>query len=264
MDMRRLALVSILAASCASPRLMTWPEYRRIYHSTPYIIELSCAPAHLVYIGTQHTYDPQFPETALIEHMWRQLKPEIAFNEGGNPPTLADRDEAVRKAGEPGLVRHLAGRDKVLVRSIDPKRADEIRALRNWFTDEPLKMFFTLLQVKHHRTNPVEPFEQLMDRVFRILAAAGLPDSPTNLEELDTTYRRYFTGSYRDVPDHAFDPARPGSWLNEIATSGSRRRDEFMIEQLVAEMARGKRVFAVVGASHVVVQEPVIRARICR
>ena len=262
--MRGLALAVLLAASCASPRLMTWEEYRKIYHSTPYIVELSCPPAHLIYVGAQHTFDPDSPETRLIEHLWAQRDPEIAFNEGGNPPTLADRDEAIRRNGEGGLVRYLAGRDKVPVRSIDPKRSEQIRALRQRFSPEQIKMFFTLLQVKHHRTNPVEPFEELMARVFKNLAAAGLPDSPANLDEVDAAYRRHFGGSYRNVPDEWFDPGRSGTWMNAIATAGSRQRDEFMIEQLAGEMKKGKRVFAVVGASHVVVQEAVLRARVCR
>ena len=232
---------------------MTPKEYRSIDHAVPYIIDISCPPAHLVYVGTHHINDPQHVEARLIEHLWSQLDPEIAFNEGGNPPTLDDRDEAIRKHGEPGLVRFLAARYAVPVRSIDPRRSELLKGLRRRFTPEQIKTFWLLQQVHEHRRNPYEPLEVRMERVFRNLNPL-LPGPPHTLAELPIP----------EMKDSWFDPMETGHWTNDLALAGNDIRDHFMIEQLVAEVQKGKRVFAVVGASHVPVQERLLRSRTCR
>ena len=56
-----------------------------------------------------------------------------------------------------------------------------------------------------------------------------------------------------------FDPTRSDTFLNEIARGSSTIRNCHMVP-LVVEAARGgKRVFVVVGGSHVIVQEPALR-----
>lgn len=53
------------------------------------------------------------------------------------------------------------------------------------------------------------------------------------------------------------DPARfdTGTYTNELARQLSRLRDQHMVDLLHAALLPGARVFAVVGASHVVMQE---------
>ena len=53
---------------------------------------------------------------------------------------------------------------------------------------------------------------------------------------------------------------QPPSYLNEVSRVSNRFRDEYMVNLLVNELKQGKRVFAVVGGSHVVMQERALRA----
>ena len=252
-----LPLLVLLAACTNAPRIMTWAEYDALDHAAPYLIERQCGAGRLIYVGSRHTNDPAHAQNALIEELWRQLEPQIALNEGGNPPTYSDRDQAIRMNGEAGLVRYLAGRDKVPVKSIDPPRRLEVQWLLETFDAGRVKTYFALLQVNHHRRNPVEPFDQLMTRVFRNLESipelAGV--KPMRVEDLEV--------AYDDVQAWWFDPMRQDHWTNQVSRASSNRRDRFMIEQIHAALRDGKRVFAVVGASHVVMQEPVIRSLRC-
>lgn len=108
--MRRIFVVLLLLAACGPRPIMTWPEYDRLHTSWPYVVRIGT----LYYFGAAHTFDPNDPQIPQIEAAWNAFKPDIAFTEGGNPPIEKTREAAVRKAGEPGLVRFLAARDSVL------------------------------------------------------------------------------------------------------------------------------------------------------
>jgi hypothetical protein len=97
---------------------MTWTEYSRLQQSGrhpewPYVLRLNTQRGALLYFGADHTPNPADAQITQIEMEWQQFRPDIAFTEGGLPPIAKIRDEAVRNAGEPGLVRFLAQRDNV-------------------------------------------------------------------------------------------------------------------------------------------------------
>src|SRR5262245_16834836 len=117
-------------------RLMTYEEYSKSPHSSPYIVALQIGKGALFYFGATHTNDPKHPQIAQIEKLWRDFKPTIAFNEGGAPPVVKSVDEAVSRYGEPGLARFLAARDNVPVHSLEPDRADEVAFLLKSLTAE--------------------------------------------------------------------------------------------------------------------------------
>ncbi len=48
----------------------------------PYIIEISKGNKHLTFIGTRHTREIT-QQADSIDHAFRRLQPQIAFNEGG-------------------------------------------------------------------------------------------------------------------------------------------------------------------------------------
>jgi hypothetical protein len=78
----------------------------------------------LLYFGERHSNDASDQQFAEVEYLWKQFKPDIAFNEGGNPPVESTRDLAINMNGGPGLVRFLAARDNIPVRSLDPTRSE--------------------------------------------------------------------------------------------------------------------------------------------
>lgn len=246
---------------------MSWADYQRVAHTFPVVLDLPAGTGRLIYIGSHHTHDPAHSDIALIERLWNESQPSMAFNEGGDPPVLPDREATIRAYGEAGFVRWLARQAGIPVKSIDPSRSESVASLSNRFTAQQLKLFFALLQVKDHREHPTEPFAERMARVFTVLnATPGLAVPPFNVTELERDYKTLFpsAGAFTEVPSRWFDPVGQDNFLNQIARISSELRDGKMVETLIDATCKGQHVFAVVGGTHVVMQERAIRAAIAR
>jgi hypothetical protein len=265
-----LLLMTLLLGGCRplarrSAHILTYEEYARLSHSVPYLLELDSSRGALLYYGAEHVFDPRHPQSASIQHLWDRFRPTRAFNEGGNPPVAESADEAVARYGEPGLVRYLAARDGVPVQSLEPAPAAEAAAvLAAGIPPERLKLFLvlrkyaTFRQTKHEES--VEEFaEQAIASESRV---PGLEGPPHNGAELAALYASLFPDDpdWREVPAGHFDPTSADTCLNEIARLASQARNRHMVGLVTGAVQPGQRVFAVVGCSHVVMQEPVLRA----
>jgi hypothetical protein len=232
----------------------------------PYIIALTVGKGQLFYFGARHTFDPADWQVQAIEDYWHQYRPTLALNEGGEPPVLPSRDETVSRYGEPGLVRFLAKADGVAVRSLEPAQTDERALLLKDFSPEQLKVFYVLRGVAQFRKSRND--ERVEDFVERVLAGLskepGLEGAPRSLAEFVRSYARLFSEppDWRKAPDAWLDPAvaRPAVYLNRISRKLSEFRDRHMVKLLISELTKGARVFAVVGGSHVIMQERALRA----
>src|SRR5688500_6617525 len=187
--MMRTCFVVLALTACASQqpsRLMTWPEYRQVDHAVPYVLDICAGGGRLLYFGANHSFDPEDAQMTLIEQMWADVEPTMAFNEGGDPPTFADRSEAVRLNGEAGLIRHLAAKQGVKIASLDPSKSNAAEdLLQKSYSPEQVKLFFLLGAIQTHRRNPAVPFERRMERVFSIYARSeSLKGPPNTLAEL--------------------------------------------------------------------------------
>jgi hypothetical protein len=271
--MRRLGRAVTLAvagAACASgpPRIMSWSEYSKLRPEWPRVVRLSHGQGELLYYGGRHTYLPADPQIDEIERLWSSFRPTIALNEGGNPPVEASRELQVLKSGEAGWVRFLAARDDVPVISLDPSRSEEVAHLSRTFSRQDVKLFFLLRGVWQFRSRD-QPgtLEAEVERVLRIYnATPGMGGPPRTEAEVVPIYQRRFAGqgAYRNVPGSWFDPVREESWLNAISRTSSDYRDRYMIALLARQVADGQRVFAVVGGTHVIMQERALRTCIAR
>jgi hypothetical protein len=246
--------------------IMTYEEVAKTPHSFPYIIELRTGKGALLYFGAQHSNDPKHPQNEQIQQLWKSFRPTIAFNEGGDPPTLKAAEEAISKFGETGLVRFLAARDNVPVRSLEPSRGEEVATLLKSYTPEQLKVFYALRQILGYRRGKNnETLDERIEFTLKWLSSVpGLERAPRTVAELGESSTRLLPKlkDWHEVPDSWFDPgyAQPLSYLNEVSRASNRFRDEYMVNLLVNEVKQGRRVFAVVGGSHVVMQERALRA----
>ncbi len=257
--------------------MMTFEEYAEVRHITPYVIDLTLGGGgaasgkvgRLVYFGSRHSWDPDDPQHRWIEDLWYQFRPTIALNEGGDPPTEPSAEEALRRQGEPGLVRYLAARDDVPVRSLEPLKESEINHLCTRFDPEIVTLFLVMRAYSSYRQNhPPEAAEGLLQDVLAYLAdSPALSGGPMTPETFRTSMAHRFPGlkDWRDFPASMLDPVqRDQAWkeTNAVSQAASEFRDAHMVDLLLSLVERGERVFAVVGASHVVMQEPLLRARL--
>ncbi len=247
--------------------VMTYDEYIKVRHSYPYIVEIQFGKGALLYFGAQHTNDPKHPEVAQIEELWKKFRPTVAYNEGGNPPVLKSADEAVSRIGEYALVKYLAARDKVPVFSLEPDKADEVAMLLKTYTPEQVKVFYALRQVPQYRNSKHdETIETYLAFVLGkwLASVPGLEGAPNSVAELEKSclWLSPKLQDWREVPQSWFDPTKSEAYTNQISRLSGEFRDRHMVKLLIDEVKQGKRVFAVVGVSHVVMQERVLKAEL--
>jgi hypothetical protein len=244
---------------------MSWAEYSRHSYTWPYLVNIYTPDGgSLLYFGARHSNNPNDPQFLDIEYWWTQFKPDIALNEGGNPPVLKTRDEAISKAGEPGLVRFLAARDKIPVRSLDPSRSEQVAVLRKKYSAEQIKMSFILGQMTEYGRiigGEESPEDHLKKTIDVLNSEPGLDVEPKSISELESVFRRICPeqGSYKNAKPSWFDPNIRGNPFNAISRDNNDFRDRYMLDLVTHTVREKKRVFAVVGASHVVMQEDAIR-----
>lgn len=264
-----IPLMLFLACAPAPKPVMSWDELaQRGRVEWPYVVEIGTATGKLFYFGAEHVYDPAHPQIARIEAAWDAFRPDIAFTEGGFPPIERTRDLAVQKHGEAGLVRFLAARDDVPTTTLDPSRAEEMAALAPVFGRERIKLGHLLRAASQFRArNGREKTDEEMRRVLAIYAQTpGLMGSPRTIAEIEEAFARLLPGhgDYRDAKSSWFDPAKQETFFNDIARASSDYRDRYVVERLVTHVKSGQRVFAVMGGSHVIMQEPALRSRLER
>jgi hypothetical protein len=250
--------------------IMTFEEYARKHHAVPYVLRLSAGKGRLVYFGAKHTYDANDAELSQIEKWWLELKPEVAFFEGADPeasPGVVKSREEISKNGEPSFVLFLAGRDNVTVHCLEPTQRSEIALLLKSYSPEEVKTFYVLRQIPEFKSGThQETIEAYTKGVLAWLSSKPeLQGKPRTLDELRVTSARMFQlPDWRNVPQEWFDPAttQVQTYLNKVSLERGEFRDRHMLVLLTEQLAQGKRVFAVVGASHVVMQEPALPAAV--
>jgi hypothetical protein len=243
---------------------MSWEEFARQPARTPCILRIQYGEGALLYYGARHTYEPTDRQIAQIEQLWSEFRPTLAFSEGGVRPASAGVAEAVRRYGEPGLVRVLADRQQVRIRSIEPPPDEEMAAMLRAWPAERVKLFYFLrAMLGYGRGGPQQPVTAYAAAQLAGLARIrGLGGPPLTIGDVEVAVAKLSPPlpDWRAVPESWFDPARSEAFTNEFARQLSVFRDEQMLRNLVAAVRAGERVFAVVGSSHVIMQERALKA----
>ena len=262
-------LMILALASCTQrqyPGLMSWEEYNRTPRTRPYVLKLVGDRGDLLYYGAFHCVDLSHPQFSDIEQRWDAFRPTLALSEGSLWPLEATREEAIRKYGEQGLLRFLAARDGVPIKCLDQPRLLQSQHLRRHFSVQEVKVYMVLRQASVNQIlgrNPndvadIEAFLGVMEkfRPFRF--------PPHNLTNLEAFVKHEFPAleDWRTISEDYFYNKKKGKFLPEIHRYLMCYRDNFMLGILFKELKKGRRIFAVVGRSHVVMQEPALRAEV--
>jgi hypothetical protein len=256
-------LAAMLSATPAFTQcgLLSWDDYRAARHPLPYVLRLASS-GELLMFGVRHTRNPRDPQIQEIERHWREIRPQIAFSEGGIRPDSATADEAVTRFGEPGLLRFLADRDHVELRSLDPAEDREAAALVPQFPPGQVKLFYFLRNLADSASDGRTLEERQRSALESVRHRQRLAGSPNSLKEIDALLARLLPQlqNPRSIPQQWFDPSRSDNFLNQISRSSSDFRNCHMAPLIVSAVRSGKRVFVLVGGSHVVILEPAIRS----
>ncbi len=247
---------------------MSWNEDAKGQFAKPYVLQIqSSSTGSLLYFGAEHSRDSKHSQFSEIERYWHEFKPEIAFVEGRLPPARYDSESAISQNGEPGFVRFLADRHGVPVASMDSSIEQQTKSLLRELPAKQVKIYFILRQIvrqKRFADNQALDLSALSVYMKGLSDQPALRVPPNDVVELVPCFDQYFddTLKYQDATQRWFDPLGSVNWVNQASRKLANDRNIEMVCQIVTNMLNGKRVFAVVGRTHTIMQEPAIRALI--
>ncbi len=248
------------------PEIMSYKDYGKIRHERPYILNFKTEKGALLYFGIGHAYRADDPQIQKLEKEFLEFKPTLILNESGTPPVAETAKEAIEKYGEPGLLSFLANKHNIPIKSLDPPRMEEIKYIlgtKRW-TLEQVFLFYTLRRVPENnkKSNPQSPDVMIEEAMKMAARTPGFELLPKTSEEFEQSVKKHFPkiADWRKIDSKIFDPNPDlGNFTNDIADASVQFRGRFMVKKLFEETNKGERVFAVVGASHVVKQEKALK-----
>jgi len=247
-----------------SRHILTFAQYAAIRHPTPYVVDLARDGSRLILFGGRHSSDPSDAMFDQIAAAFANLAPVFALHEGTPPAVEPEREIAIRRHGEAGLVRHLAARAGIDTASMDIPLAEEARLLRQELTQSEALVFLVVRQLaSFNRKTARMDFDGYFGDFFgRIAPALGLAtiDWPLIAEEHLQVIG--YPLAARQVTAIETDPMYDDLPTQRMSRLSNRLRDEYMLERLIEALSEHERVFATVGVSHAVMLEPALVAAV--
>lgn len=228
-----------------------------------YVLELeSTTQGSLVYFGTFHTINLNHPQFSRLERHWNRFEPDIALSEGCIWPIEESRNQSIRKYGEQGLLMYLAKRDNIPVACIDPSLRKQALYLSSRFDASQIKIYFILQQaIINRRMSWMNSTDTVNVNLHKWSMIPYFEVKPLDYEDFQFMFSRIFPEieDWREFPALYFYDQKLGGFVADIYHELIEYRNKHMLKRLLKEVRKGKRVFAVVGRSHVVLQEPALR-----
>jgi hypothetical protein len=262
-------------AAAGEPRrwranLRTWPEHDTIMRalSRPrlYVLRFEGTRGGLLYFGAEHSLDPAHPQFARIRALWNEFRPTVALIEdrGGRRAWGWRGYEKTARHGEPSATLFLAHQKGVPFFSLEPAFSAQVEdELKTFSPQQVVLKEFTSWYWSRRRAGPVSDGEagRMLGRPRPIPALAGVL---ITVGEVDALWRRDFAGvpTWREVGEDIAYANRGGNYLSEMSRSSNDFRDAHWLRTIVELVGKGERVFATGGASHIIRQEPVLRAEL--
>ncbi len=240
---------------------MSFAGYARLRHATPYLVHVRRGARRLAVLGVRHSTEPHEPMFAAIEALFERLAPRFALHEGTEPALETDREIAIRRHGEAGLVRLLAARAGIRTASMDLPLPEEAHRLREAVGADAALVYLVVRQLASYNRKTARPdFAAYFGDFFSLIGPPlGLAIDWPLIE------RAHLALLGRPLATEAVtaadtDPLRDTLPTQRISRLSNRIRDEHMLAQLLATLHRHERVFATVGVSHAVMLEPALRS----
>ena len=242
--------------------ILSFAEYAAMRHPTPYLVDVEGDGFHLLLLGGHHSSDPAHPIFGSIDAAFARLSPTFALHEGTPPAVEPEREIAIRRHGEAGLVRHLAARAGIGTDSMDIPLAEEAALLHRRFGPQDALVFLAVRQLasfnrKTARMDFHAYFGDFFETIAPALELASIDWALIEAEHARLLGHPLVAGQVTGLETN---PMRDELPSQRIARWSHRRRDEFMLRRLLDAVRRHPRVFATVGVTHAVMLEPALRA----
>lgn len=235
----------------------------------PYLVKLIQSNQMLTFIGCRHSNDVDDNQNKFIENEWvlflkNNNKQKIAFCEGGLRPLEKNKDLAIRKYSEPGLLTWLAHKDNIRTVSPEPDETTEIDYLvsKRFNISEIMTYYFgrQMYQWLKRDYKNYPKWESYAER--HIASYANLkPLREYNLTLLNvmTMYESIIGIPFNKTDEKSlYEISAPTS--NAVSAASGVYRDISLLNAVKEAWDQGSDVFSVYGSGHAIILEKALNS----
>lgn len=255
-------------------KLITFEEYSKIKHDTPYFYNVSSSDGQkLYYFGERHSRDPLDTEWMQAKNFWLEFlknthnQKRIVFVERNKPPLMKTKEEAIFKYGGPGFITFLASQCNIDMHCPEPERAYEINELVKQFLKEEIAYFYFARSINgwNRMKEPKPEFEKYISQLLKKNETeSGWSDFDFSIENMKNIHKKLFGNEFNendlDFFKDVISPVKSETKINEIARLCSNLRNEHIVKEIQKYWNIGYSIYIHYGVGHAVMQKPVIES----
>lgn len=252
---------------------MSFDDYNKVDHQTPYQYSIQKNQQILYYFGANHSRDPQDKQYEMMRKFWKEFlqktdhKKSVVFVEGGKRPVCDSEDEAITKGAEAHFITYLAAKQNIDTFSPEPPEKFRLEELAKRFSKEEITYYDfarAALQWNRHHGNKPDFKEYVENFLKRNQKNSGWIDFDFSTNHMIELEKKMFNRDFNENDmQFYYDVSNPTTTfcrINELSRfEDSSLRDGYILEQIEKYWNEGKNLFIVYGASHAVMHEPAVR-----
>lgn len=253
--------------------LISFKEYSSIKHNQPYFYSVQSSHQVLYYFGAEHKRDPSHHQYELLHKEWQDFlektssgKSIVIFEGSVNINTVTTFNEAVEKYGESGAIVFWASKAEIPYFRPEPSIKDEVNELLRNFSKEEIFYFYIIRGIVtwQRKIVPDDFNEFIKKNIQRYQGELDWNDFDFSLESVKNEHKKLFNKEFslddKDFINKIPNPTRSESIINDIARESTTIRNLAILGCIEDYWQKGHNIFVVYGASHAVMQEPVIKS----
>lgn len=259
--------LSLATNPVPAQEIMSYEEFQQTDFDEPYVIHLNSDSGELLYFGSSHSFNPDDTQFDKLSEEFMNFSPDVVYTEGfPEDVSSLSTNEAIQRFGEFGLTWKLASEADIEVFSLEPDRKSEVEYLRkNDWTDEQIILFYTLRQVSQSHQQQVDiDIDTLLPQYLASLKQRFGLNGPETIEKYAQVVDKLlpYVDNWKEIEQQYFypGPQEPERFTNRISTDSNQYRDQYHASLIVDAVKDSKKVFAIAGSAHAVMQEPALRA----
>lgn len=252
--------------------LMSYDDYSKTRHGTPYTLSLNSGSNFLYYFGERHSFNPADEQWVEQKKFWQDFlqktvnQKRIVFVEGGIRPIEENEEQSILKHGGMGLATYLAHQENIETYSPEPSEKYEREELGKKFSKQEIQYYY-FARIVHQWSRKQDPkpnFEQYISKYLEgDRRESGWTDFDFSLEAMKKIHANLFENSFDENDADFFysiiNPIVPKSIVNEVSRMSSDIRDKYIVDEITKYISNDYSIFAQYGCTHVIIQEPLLR-----
>lgn len=254
--------------------LMSFDEYSKVDHSTPYSFKVDDGHQYLYYFGANHSHDPENKQYKVLRAFWidflekTQGKNCLVLVEGGKREICDSEEEAIYRGSEASFVTYLASKENIETFSPEPSEKLKFEELAKHFGKEEI-VFYHFARMAHQWNKIPELkrpdfYRYLGNSLSQEQKDSSWGNFDFSVEHMIRLQKEMFNREF-DTHDEKFfydviNPTTNFSKVNAISRFEDEGfRDSYILKEIEKFWNEGKNLFVIYGASHAIMHEPAIR-----